>query len=137
MRYRTLSVLCLAAVVAFSAAASIALAADPAGEGTRFYMDYRAAFAKAKAIEEVLPLMAKERVAQVEKTPKEDRAKMFEMIKMMDVKDVKVTKETKTATGYTLEATGTGGMGDGPAKGTITLVREDGKLKLDKESWKN
>ena len=136
MRYRTLSALCLA-VLALSVAPSVASAAEPAGEGTKFYMDYRAAFAKAKSIDEVLPFMAKERVAQVQQTPKEDRAKMFEMIKMMDVKDVKVTKESKTATGFTLEATGTGGMGDGPTKGTITIVREDGKLKLDKESWKN
>jgi hypothetical protein len=56
---------------------------------------------------------------------------------MMDMKDVKVTKETKTATGYTLEATGDGGMGGGPSKGIITIVRENGELKLDEESWKN
>lgn len=136
MRYRTLSGLCLA-VLALSLLPSIALAGGPAGEGTKFYMEYKAAFAKAKSIDELLPLMAKERVAQVQKTPKEDRAKMFEMIRMMDVKDVKITKETKTGTGFTLEATGTGGMGDGPQKGTITIVREDGKLKLDQESWKN
>jgi hypothetical protein len=136
MRYRTLSAFCLA-VFALSAVPSPALAGEPAGEGTKFYMDYRAAFAKSKSIDEVLPFMAKERVAKVQQTPKEDRAKVFEMIKMMDVKDVKVTKESKTGTGFTLEATGTGRMGDGPSKGTITIVREDGKLKLDKESWKN
>ncbi len=137
MRYRTLFAVCLVAVVVLSAASSNALAADPMGEGTKFYTEYRAAFAKAKSIDEVLPFMSKERVAQVQQTPKEERAKMFEMIRMLDVKDVKVTKETKAGTGFTLEATGSGGMGDGPAKGTITIVREDGKLRLDKESWKN
>ena len=137
MRYRTLLAVCLATVVALSAASSTALAGDPAGEGTKFYREYRAAFAKAKSIDEILPFMAKERVAQVQQTPKEDRAKMFEMIKMMDVKDVKVTKETKTPAGFTLEVTGTGGLRDGPTKGTITIVREDGKLKIDKESWKS
>ena len=53
-----------------------------------------------------------------------------------DVRDVKVLKESKTETGYVLEAVGQGGMGPGDAKGTISIVREGGKLKLDKESWK-
>ena len=113
------------------------LAADKPGEGTKFFMDYRAAFQKAKAVEELFPFLSKERVSHVEKTPKADRIKMFELMKMMDMKNVKVTKETKTATGYTLEATGEGGMADGPSKGTITIVRENGKLKLGEESWKN
>jgi hypothetical protein len=137
MRFRTLSTLCLVVAAVLGTVPSIALAGDKPGEGTKFYMEYRAAFAKAKSIDEVLPYLAKERVAQVQKTPKEDRAKMFEMIKMMDVKDVKITKETKTPTGITLEATGVGGMADGPTTGTITIVREDGKLKIDKESWKS
>ena len=113
------------------------LAADKQGEGTKFFMDYRTAFQKAKAIEELFPFLAEEQVSQVEKTPEADRIKMFELMKMMDMKNVKVTKETKTATGYTLEATGEGGMADGPSKGTITIVRENGKLKMDEESWKN
>lgn len=127
----------VAAVLLASFVAVPAFAGDKGGEGSKFYMEYKAAFAKAKTIEEILPYMAKSRVAQVESTPKEDRAKMFGMIKMMDVKDVKISKETKTDSGYTLEATGKGGLADGPTTGTITLVREDGKLKIDKESWKN
>jgi len=113
------------------------LAADKPGEGTKFYMDYRAAFQEAKAVEELFPFLAKEKISEVEKTPKADRPKMFELMKLMEMKNVKVLKETKTATGYTLEATGEGGMGDGPSKGTITIVRENGKLKLVEESWKN
>jgi hypothetical protein len=111
-------------------------AAQPAGEGTKFYAEYRAALAKAKAIEDVLPYLSKSRTEMVEKTPKEDRVKMFGLMKAMDVKDVKVLKESKTDTGYVLEATGQGGMGPGEAKGTINLVREGSKLKLEKESWK-
>jgi hypothetical protein len=113
------------------------LAADKPGEGTKFYMDYRAAFQKAKAIEELFPFLSKEKIGQVEKTPKDDRIKMFEMMKMMDMKNVKVTNETKTEAGYTLEATGEGGLGGGPSKGTVTILREDGKLKLGEESWKS
>ena len=47
------------------------------------------------------------------KTPKEDRAKMFEIMKAMDVTDVKVLKESKTDTGYVLEAVGKGGIAPG------------------------
>jgi hypothetical protein len=53
-----------------------------------------------------------------------------------DVRDVKVLKESRTETGYVLEAVGKGGMGPGDATGTISIVREGGKLKLDRESWK-
>ena len=113
------------------------LAADKPGEATKFFMDYRAVFQKAKAVEELFPFLSKERISQIEKTPKADRIKMFEMMKMMDMKNVKVTKETKTPTGYTLEATGEGGLGGGPSKGIITIVIEDGKLKLGQESWKS
>jgi hypothetical protein len=137
MRYRTVTGLCLAIATLFAVAPSAMLAGEAKGEGTKLYTEYRAVFAKAKAIEDILPYMAKERVAQVEATPKEERAKMFEMVKMMEVKDVKVTKETKTEKGFTLDVTGTGGLGGGPSTGTITLVREDGKLKIEKESWKN
>ena len=110
--------------------------AQPAGEGTKFYREYRAAFAKAKAIEDVLPYLSKERAEMVQQTPKDDRVKMFGIMKAMDVKDVKVLKESKTETGYVLEATGKGGMGPGESKGTINIVREGGKLKVDRESWK-
>jgi hypothetical protein len=116
-------------------AAGIA-AAQAVGEGTKFFMEYRAAFAKAKAIEDVMPFLSKARAEMVQQTPKEDRVKMFGIMKAMDVKDVKILKEAKTETGYVLEATGKGGMGPGEAKGTINIVREGGKLKLDKESWK-
>lgn len=111
-------------------------AAQPPGEGTKFYLGYRAAFAKANAVEDLVPYLSKSRVEMVQTTPTDDRVKMFGMMKMLNVQDVKVLKEAKTDTGYVLEATGKGGMGPGESKGTITIVREDGKLKLDRESWK-
>ena len=117
------------------AAGSLA-GAQPTGEGAKFYAEYRAAFAKAKAIEDVLPYLSKGQVEMGDKTPKEDRTKMFGLMKAMDVKDVKVGKESKTDTGYVLEAVGKGVLSPGDAKGTINIVREGGKLKLDKESWK-
>jgi hypothetical protein len=67
---------------------------------------------------------------------KEDRVKMFGIMRAMDVRGVKIPKESKTETGYVLEAVGRDGMGPGESKGTITIVRENGKLKLARESWK-
>jgi hypothetical protein len=116
------------------AAGSLA-GAQPTGEGVTFYAEYRAGFAKAKAVEDVLPYLSKSRVAMVDKTPKEDRAKMFGLMKALYARDVEVLKESKTETGYVLEAVGKGRMGPGSAKGTISIVREGGKLKLDTESW--
>ena len=117
------------------AAGSLA-GAQPTGEGAKFYAEYRAAFANAEAVEDVLPYLSKSRVAMVDKTPKEDRAKMFGLMTALDVQDVQLLKESRTETGYVLEAGGNGGMEPGDAKGTISIVREGGKLKLDKESWK-
>lgn len=124
------------AILAATCVAVAGAAAQPTGEGTKFYTEYRAAFVKAKAVEDILPYLSKGRADMVQKTPKEERVQMFGMMKAMDVKDVKILKETKTDAGFVLEATGKGGMGPGEAKGTINIVREGGKLKLDKESWK-
>jgi hypothetical protein len=70
-------------------------------------------------------------------TPAEDRAMMFDMIKGMGtLTGVKVLKETPTATGATLDVEG---VGEDKSKqtGTISLVKEAGAWKIDKESWKN
>jgi hypothetical protein len=113
-------------------AAALPASAQAPGEGTKFFMEYRAAFAKAKAIEDLVPYLSKARAEKVQQTPKEDRAKMFGLMKAMDAKDLKIVKESTSPTGYVLEVTGK----NGASKGTINIVREGGKLKLDRESWK-
>ena len=114
-----------------------ALPATAQKTATQFYMEYQAAFAKAKTIDEILPYMAKENVDQVKSTPAAEKAKMFGMIKMMnDYTNVKVTKETKTPTGYTLDVTATNSEKK-PATATVEIVNEGGAMKLKKESWKN
>ena len=99
---------------------------------TEFYQAYRKAFAKAQKVEDLLPMMAANRRAQMEKTPAEERAMMFGMLKEMtaDQGEVKVLKETPTANGAELSVQAK------DATGTITLVKEGGAWKLDKESWK-
>jgi hypothetical protein len=70
---------------------------------------------------------------RVEKTPADDRKMMFEMVKEMTAEQgpVKIVKETATANGAELAVEAKGGSG------TVTLVKEGGAWKVDKESWKS
>ena len=77
-------------------------------------------------------MMGASRRAQVE-TPADDRKMMFEMVKEMTAEqgDIKVVKETATANGVELAVEAKNGAG------TVTLVKEGGGWKVDKESWKS
>jgi hypothetical protein len=76
--------------------------------------------------------MTAARRKQMEKTPADERTMMFDMLKEMTAAqgDVKIGKETPTATGAELAVTAKDGTG------VVTLVKEGGAWKLDKESWK-
>ena len=77
--------------------------AQPKQTASEFYMAYRAAMEKAKAIEDLAPMMSKDVRAQIEATPADQRKAMFEFVKEMSASmKVKVVKETKTADGVTL-----------------------------------
>jgi hypothetical protein len=130
--FRTVTVAAMACAVG----AAAVHAQKPGQTASEFYLAYSAAMAKAKTIDELLPYMSKQRVDQVKGTPADERAMMFDMVKEMGAKNVKVVKETPSAAGATLETTGTDGAG-GAMKGTITLVKEAGAWKIDKESWSN
>jgi len=132
---RAVTRVAVAVVVAMSLGAISAQAQKQTG--TEFYVAYRAAFDKAKKIEDIYPFMAAKRLTEMKATPAEDRAMMFDMIKGMGtLTGVKVLKETPTATGATLDVEG---VGEDKSKqtGTISLVKEAGAWKIDKESWKN
>jgi hypothetical protein len=121
-------------VVLFAVVAAIG--AQPANQtASEFYMTYRAAFAKAKAIEQMLPLMSAEMKAQVEKTPAAERPKMFEFVQQMSnaMTNVKVIKETKTDTGATLTVEALDGKDK--MSGQIQVVKEGAAWKMGKESW--
>jgi hypothetical protein len=126
----------MAAVMALSLGAMTTQAQKPQS-GTEFYLAYKAAFDKAKTIEDIYPFMAAARLAEMKATPAEDRKMMFEMVKSMgEVSGVKVLKETATPTGATLDVEGVG-PDKARTTGTITLVKEAGAWKVDKESWKS
>jgi hypothetical protein len=99
---------------------------------TEFYQAYRKAFAKAQKVEDLLPMMAASRRAEMQKTPADERTMMFGMLKEMTAAqgDVKVLKETATANGAELSVQAK------DSTGTVTIVKEGGAWKLDKESWK-
>ena len=127
----------LASIVVVISAVVTTAAAQGNQTATEFYMSYRAVFAKAKAIDDVLPYMSKPVRAQVESTPAAERPKMFEFIKEMagSMTNVKVLKETKTDDGVTLAVEGM----DGKEKmtGEIQIVRENGAWKMGRERWSN
>jgi Ser/Thr protein kinase RdoA (MazF antagonist) len=122
----------LALVLAFAGPA-LAGAGQTSQSASEFYQAYRKALAKAQKMEELLPMMAASRRAQMEKTPADDRQMMFEMVKEMTAEqgDVKILKETATANGAELAVQAKNGVG------TVALVKEGGAWKVDKESWKS
>ena len=73
-------VLTLGLVLALAAPA-LATPEQTAQSATEFYQAYRKAFAKAQKIEEILPMMAANRRAEMEKTPADERQMMFVMVK--------------------------------------------------------
>ncbi len=102
---------------------------------TQFYLEYRAAFDKAKKVEDIFPYMAAANRKQAEGTPKADRDKMFELMKLMGtLTNLKVSKEEVTPAGTVLTATGLDGDKK-PSKGKITIVKESGAWKVGEESW--
>jgi len=126
----------LAILLAIAATGSI-LAAQDQKTASQFYIDYRAAFDKARTVDELLPFMSAESRKQVEATPAADRVKMFELMKAMGkVTNLKIVKETKTADGATLNAEGL----DADKKkttGIISIIKEGGAWKVGSESWKS
>jgi len=103
---------------------------------SEFYMSFRAAFQKAKAVEEILPYMSKAVRSKIEATPAAERAKMFEFQQEMSkMSGVKVLKETKTDDGATLTVEGIADKEK--MTGQIQIVKEDGEWKIGKESWSN
>ncbi len=120
-------------VLALAVAPMVAQSTQTASE---FYVEYRAAFDKAKSVDDILPFMATERQDEMNAVPAAERADMFEMIKMFGaLTSVKVLTENVTATDATLTAEGID-SDSATTLGTITLVKEGGAWRLSQESWK-
>ena len=123
----------VAALVTLGAAATAQAQALPAGGGEpgKVYMEQQRAI-KAKDIPALKKVMSAARVKEMD-DPK--FKEMLDMVAEMMATDVKVTGGTQTGDTATLHATGK--MGTEPQKGEISMVKEAGAWKVDKESWKN
>jgi hypothetical protein len=128
---RLFRVVAVLTVVVWVGAASVR-AQSPAAE---FYLAYRQAFQAAKTIDELSSYLSASARKQIEATPAEDRGRMFEFMKVMGARhDLKILSEEPSGDGIalTIEATGADGSHQ---HGTITLVREEGSLKIVQERW--
>jgi hypothetical protein len=116
------------------------LAAQPDADyktGTEFYMAYRAAITKATTAAEILPWLTKSRRDLVTGTPAPLQAEMFGILKAIDEHArITVLKETPTANGADLLAEATIDATKSKGTGVITLVKERGVWKLERETWK-
>jgi hypothetical protein len=109
---------------------------------SQFYLEYRAAFDKAKKLDDILPFMTAQKRQQAEAMPAIVRDLGLESMKATKtVTGVKVLKEESTASGVMLTVEGarpaqskTGTMMI--AKGTVTIVKEGGAWKIGTESWR-
>lgn len=131
---------CFAAAMILAALGGSPASAQPAASyesGSAFYLAYRQAFDKATTIDELLPWVAKGRAEQIAKAPDTERREAFAMIKMFDDRtNVTVTRETPSAAGAELQVEGVSAEGRGKATGVITLVKEGGAWRIERESWK-
>jgi hypothetical protein len=130
-----LSLLVLAAAACGATLAAQAPKAPAAQTPSQVYMAYRAAFDKATKADDIKAFQSKAVRAQMDATPPADRAEFFKMIKAMStMASVKVAKETLTPTGATLMVDA---INPAKVKMTceVTLVKEDGAWKIDKENW--
>lgn len=116
--------------------AATLVAAQPAEQtATQFYMAYRAAFQKAKTLDDLVPFIASGKRASLATIPAAERPEMFGLIKALDTyTGVKVIKETKTAAGVTLDVEAIDGDKK-KSKATVQLVRENGAWKVFAENW--
>ena len=125
----------LAVAVVFMTVASAATAQPTDQTATQFYMSYKAAFAKATKMEDLLPYMSKAKVSEVHTLPAAEWPKAFAMIKGFYMfTDEKVVKETKTADGATLDVEALD-PDKKKYKATVELVREGNAWKFSQESW--
>jgi hypothetical protein len=128
-------VVCLVASALVVATFAPPASAQGGQTASQFYLAYRAAFDKAKSIDELLPFLSKKGAEQVKATPAADRPKMFELMKMMGtLTEVKIIKEAKNGDGVTLTVEGVS-PDKTKTKGTVEIVKEAGSWKLGGENW--
>jgi hypothetical protein len=104
------------------------------------YMQYHNALQTATAVDAVEPFMCKKVIKEIDETPAEMKPKMFGLIKELTPTTVKVESEKIEGDQATLKVIDASAQStpkgiNEKTDGSVTLVREDGTWKIDKESW--
>ncbi|HEY9787685.1 MAG TPA: hypothetical protein V6D17_20015 [Candidatus Obscuribacterales bacterium] len=103
------------------------------------YLHYRTALLSAKSIDDVRSMLSKRTNDEIESTPKEMKSMMFDVIKAMAPKTVQVLAEEVNADNATLTLTAKTEPDNAKVTekttGTVTLVKEGGSWKIDREKW--
>lgn len=104
------------------------------------YLDYFKTFLVATDVNAIVPYMCKSVVKQINETPADMKPMMFGVMKEMTPKEIEVLSEKVDGDHATIKLAGKPDASlakDMTEKneGTVTMVREDGVWKIDKESW--
>lgn len=98
------------------------------------YRQYRAALFDAKDVSSVSPLMTKSVNEQINATPEKDKSMMFDVLKHFSPKTVHIVSERIDGEKAVLTVSGDPKENEA---GTVTLLRENGSWKMEKETWKS
>jgi hypothetical protein len=129
-----------AALIVIIALTCPLLAGDDAKKPGEVYIEYRAVMETAESLDEVTPYFCKERLEEVQATPEEESAMMWEFMKMMmgGVSDLKILDETwdgEDKVVLQVEGLQTQEGETSKLTGEVTMLKEDGAWKIGKEKF--
>ncbi len=103
------------------------------------YQSYLEALEKATTFEDMAPYLSKEKNQELASVPKEQQKAVLGMVKAMRPVSFKFLNVKVHGSSATLKLSGRSrnplnGKVE-PSKGTVSMVLQDGKWRLDKETW--
>lgn len=129
--------------VALLLSSFFALAQEPSEKGKpawAVYSEYRAALAKATAIDQLIPYFVKERAEEMSQAPEEDHQFFLEMLQLMNegIRDLQVVGETWESANevvFEISAKQDDEAGTSDMTGEVSMSKEDGAWKVGKERF--
>ncbi len=118
----------------FVASLGVGLPAQaPDADALATYKDYLKVLANAKTLEELLPFYTKELADGLRKMPADMQGNYLKM-NARTLTDLQVTKQDVSSDKAEFQLTAKTPAGDATS-GSATLVKEDGRWKVDDEAW--
>ena len=103
------------------------------------YMVYHEALMRARSFADIIPYLGKATRASVEKKKESERQGVFALVKFLSPEVIRVVRETINGDQAVLEVeeaeTGSPSPSPGGFRGTIEMVREEGRWKVGHEKW--